>query len=402
MDRKENRWLYLFAAILVNISVGGAYAWSVFQAALLDANPTWVIGQTSMAYSLSLAMVPVAMILTGKFNDNGNIKKNILIGSVFFGAGLILSSLASSPQMLLLTYGLIGGLGIGAAYGAATSTAVKWFPDKRGLAGGLAAAGFAGGSIILAPIAKNLIADKGISSTFRILGIVLLVVLVICSFIIKEPEVAKKASTSNKTAVFEPGANSLGKKWNEMVREGKFWLLWAVYVLACVGGLMVIGHGANIANDYLLGDPVRIVMVVGLTNLVGRVLWGFISDKIGRYNSVLLMFIITAIGLALLFVNQSLGAWAGVIGLMAVASSFGGFLGTYPGITSENWGTANAGQNYGWMFTAYGVAAVVGPMLASNIREGSGSYTQAFLVSSIMAIGGFLLMFLFKNKHVNK
>lgn len=395
-NKNNNRVLYLIAAILVNVAVGGAYAWSVFQAALLEANPTWVIGQTSMAYSLSLAMVPVAMILTGKYNDNGNIKRNILIGAVFFGAGLILSSFVTSPTMLLLTYGLIGGLGIGASYGAATSTAVKWFSDKKGLAGGLAAAGFAGGSILIAPIARNLIAAKGISSTFRLLGIVLLIVLVICSFIIKEPVAPKKAANASVQAA------PTGATWNQMVKEAKFWLLWAVYVLACVGGLMVIGHGANIANDYVLGDPVRIVMIVGLTNLVGRIIWGFISDRIGSYNSILLMFIVTAIGLALLFMNQSLGAWAGVVGLMAVASSFGGFLGTYPAITSDNWGTANAGQNYGWMFTAYGVAAVVGPMLASNIRQSSGSYTQAFLVSAVMSIVGFILMYMFKSKHVSK
>lgn len=317
-NKNNNRTLYLIAAILVNVAVGGAYAWSVFQAALLETNPSWVIGQTSMAYSLSLAMVPIAMIITGKYNDNGNIKRNILIGAVLFGLGLILTSFVNSPTMLLLTYGLIGGLGIGASYGAATSTAVKWFPDKRGLAGGLAAAGFAGGSILIAPIARTMIANMGISSTFRFLGIALLIVLVICSFVIKEPVLAKK-SASNKA---QTSPDDLSATWNEMVKEGKLWLLWAVYVLACVGSLMVIGHGANIANDYSLGDPVRIVMIVGLTNLVGRVLWGFISDRIGRYNSILLMFIITAIGLALLFMNQSLGAWAGVVGLMAVASSF--------------------------------------------------------------------------------
>lgn len=155
---------------------------------------------------------------------------------------------------------------------------------------------------------------------------------------------------------------------------------------------MIIGHAANIATDYKLANPALIVMVVGLSNTLGRIAWGSISDKLGRYKTVILMFTASALGLLLIFLNPKIGAFAAILGLILVASSFGGFLGSSPGITAENWGAKNAGSNYGFMFTAYGVAAIVGPSLASNIKTSSGSYGLAFVIEAGMSIVGLVLM----------
>lgn len=390
--KKTNRWLILLAAILTNLALGSGYAWSVYQQALLAENPSWAITQTSLAYSISFAMVPLGMILFGKMVDNRQVKKVVFIGGVLFGLGMFTTGFAKSIPMLYLSYGILAGLGIGAGYGAATSVSVKWFPDKKGMAGGLTAAGFGSGAIILAPLANSLIDKYGISTTFKIMGAGLFLVIILASFVMKEAPIVK-----NSGAV---STDLTDKTWKEMVKEGKFWLLWIIYVLAAVAGMMIIGHTANIATDYDLAKPALIVMVVGLSNTLGRIAWGSISDKLGRYKTVILMFIASALGLVLIYLNPQIGTFAAVIGLVLVASSFGGFLGSYPGITAENWGAKNAGSNYGFMFTAYGVAAIVGPSLASNIKTSSGTYGLAFVIAAGMSLIGLILMmtYLKKNK----
>lgn len=385
MEKKPNRWLILAASIVTNLSLGAGYAWSVFQKALLETNADkgWIISQTSLAFSISFAMVPLGMILFGPKVDQHGPKKFVFLGGLLFGSGMFLTGFASTIPVLYLTYGLLLGLGIGAAYGAATSVAVKWFPDKKGLAGGLTAAGFGLGPLVISPIAKQLIASVGVYKTFNILGVILLVVICGASLLMKKAPVIPPV---------DGAVAPTGKTYKEMLREGNFWLLWAVYTMGATGGMMIIGTASDIAVTYSLGDPVQIVMLVSIANTCGRMFWGTVSDKIGRYNTVIAMFMVVASGLFLLANNQNFGAFAGIIGVMMVALSFGGFLGSFPGITAENWGIANAGSNYGWMFTAYGVAAIFGPQLGTKIKEANnGDYTTAFLIVIAMALLGIAL-----------
>ncbi|MGT2754097.1 L-lactate MFS transporter [Streptococcus ovis] len=392
MTKQPNRWLILAAAILTNLSLGTGYAWSVFQAALLETNASkgWELSQTSLAFSISFAMVPVGMILFGPKIDAQGPKKFVFLGGILFGLGMFLTGFATSIPLLYITYGVLLGLGIGSAYGAATSVAVKWFPDKKGLAGGLTAAGFGSGPIIFSPIIKSLIASVGVYRTFNILGLVLLVIICGASIVMEKAPTTKGAAEQVVLA---------GKTYKEMLKEGNFWLLWLIYTLGATGGMMMIGTASDIAKTYALADPVLVVMLVSLANTFGRIFWGVISDKIGRYFTVVAMFMVIAVGLFLLASNQSLGASLGIIGVMMVALSFGGFLGAFPGITAENWGVQNAGSNYGWMFTAYGVAALFGPQLATNIKTANnGDYTLAFFIVIAMALIGILFQLYFIKK----
>lgn len=379
MKQPKNRWLILIAAIITNLSLGAGYAWSVFQAALLEFNTEWTLSETSLAFSISFAMVPVGMIICGPIVDKHGGKKVVLASGVLFGLGMFLTGFASSIPMLYLTYGLILGLGIGAGYGTATALTLKWFPDKKGLAGGLTAAGFGSGAIILAPIATNMIANVGVHNTFKILGAVLLVVICAASFLMENPPV--------KVAAAGAGAET-DKHYKEMLQEPNFWILWTVYTFAATSGMMVIGHAANLANSYSLGAGAVIVMVVGLANTLGRIFWGSVSDRVGRYKTVMAMFLVSGTGLMLLNFTGTLGSLFGTAGLIFIALSFGGFLGSFPGITAENWGASQSASNYGWMFTAYGIASILGPTLASSIREASGSYSLALIISAGMAVVG--------------
>ena len=185
MKKTPNRWLILAAAILTNLSLGAGYAWSVFQKALLETNASqgWVQAQTSLAFSISFAMVPVGMIIFGPKVDSVGPKKFVFLGGILFGAGMFATGFATTLPVLYLTYGVVLGLGIGSAYGASTSVATKWFPDKKGLAGGLTAAGFGLGPLIIGPVAKSLIASMGVYSTFKVLGIILLIVICTSSLV---------------------------------------------------------------------------------------------------------------------------------------------------------------------------------------------------------------------------
>lgn len=393
MTKTPNRWLILGAAIITNLCLGAGYAWSVFQSALLEVNAplNWTQSQTSVAFSISFAMVPVGMIIFGPKVDRQGPKKFVFLGGILFGLGMFLTGFAKTLPILYLTYGLILGLGIGAAYGAATSVAVKWFPDRKGLAGGLTAAGFGLGPLIVGPIATALIESMGVYNSFKVFGVVLLVIICLCSTVmVKEP-----GETTENTQVA-----AHGKNYKEMMKESSFWLLWTIYILGATGGMMIIGTAASISNQYqLVAESTFLVMLVSIANSLGRVFWGIVSDKIGRYPTVIAMFAAIVIGLIMAVIFAGPGSIMAILGIMMVALSFGGFLGSFPGITAENWGVANSGTNYGWMFTAYGVAAIAGPQIGSQIAEANnGDYKLAFFIIIGMSIVGILLQFFYIKK----
>ena len=388
--KTKNRWIILIACVLINLCLGAGYAWSVFQAPLIE-KFSWTTAQASLAFSISFAMVPISMIIFGPMQDKKGPKWITFGGGLMFGIGMILTSFTSNLTMLYVSYGLILGFGIGMAYGCTTSTTVKWFPDKKGLAGGLTAAGFGSGAVVFAPLAKNLIQQYGVLITFRYLGIGLLIAICLSSLLLSAPE-KKVASVSQNDA--------LNKKSNEMIKTKIFWILWVAYVFGCVSGLMIIGHASPIAREFLKFDlekATMVVSIVALSNTFGRILWGFISDKVGRYSAVSLMFITSCIGLILLRFNMN--PYLSILGIVFIALCFGGFLGTFPGITAENWGPLYNGSNYGVMFTAYGLAAILGPRLAALIKESSnGDYGQAFVISVAMNVIGIVLITILQRK----
>lgn len=388
MTKQPNRWLILCAAIVTNLSLGAGYAWSVFQRALLDVNADlgWIQPQTALAFSISFAMVPIGMIIFGPKVDQQGPKRFVFLGGILFGLGMFLTGYAKTLTLLYITYGLILGLGIGAAYGAATSVAVKWFPDRKGLAGGLTAAGFGLGPLIIGPLATSLIQSMGVYNTFKVLGIALLIIICLASTVMEKAPVVAPAN---------PGLAPSGKNYREMMKEGNFWLLWTIYILGATGGMMIIGTAASISDQYqLVAERTFLVMLVSIANTLGRIFWGSVSDKIGRYPTVIAMFITVGLGLLLAALFAGPGSILAILGIMMVALSFGGFLGSFPGITAENWGVANAGTNYGWMFTAYGVAAIAGPQIGARIAQANnGDYKLAFFIVIGMAVLGILLQF---------
>lgn len=395
----QNRWLVLAASVVANLCIGSAYAWSVFQKPLIELFG-WTTTQASLAFTLSLSLVPFAMIVAGRIQDQKGPRVVIFVGGIIFGLGILLTGFTTSLSILYLTYGLLGGIGIGFIYGCTIPNTVKWFPDKRGLSGGLIAGGFGMGSVVFAPLSVKLIGNTGVLTTFKVEGIVYAIVVCLASMFIIAP------APGYRPAGWEPPTPAAGSTAAEnlsagqMIKTGKFWILWLMYTIGCIAGLMIIGHASPIGQEKIGLSPAlaaSAVAFLGLANTLGRMFWGAVSDKIGRYNALMLMYVVS--GGMLLLLNSARGFSMFVVSIMGIALSFGGYLGIFPSITADNFGTKYLGTNYGVMFIAYGLAAFVGPRLAATVKQTSGGeYGLAFLIASAMSIVGILLTFYIKSQ----
>ena len=385
--KTNNRWLIIGVSFLANVIVGSAYAWSVFASALI-AQFGFTGPEVSFAFTLSLGLVPLAMILARKLQTKLGFRPTVLLGGIVYGASFALAGGTQNIITLYLTYGTLGGIGIGLVYGSTIPNAVKWFPDKRGLAGGIIAGGFGLGAVVFAPLFSFFIGTMGPLQTFTIFGIILGAVVILSSlFIVPPPPDFKPAGWTPPSTGTATAHTALNLRVVGMLKTPRFYVLWLMYTLACTTGLMIISQASLIAQAGT-GVTAEVAAVavtsLALANTGGRFFWGAVSDRIGRYPTLILMYVVTCVSLILLSFAPNFPLL--VIALMGIGLCFGGFLGVFPSITAENFGALNLGMNYGVMFTAFGVAAFVGPQLAASIRESTGSYVAAFITTVVMSV----------------
>ena len=394
-DKPVNRWLILISGVLINLCIGSAYAWSVFQKPLI-AMFKWSTSEASLAFTLSLSIVPLAMIVAGKIQDQKGPKMVIFAGGLIFSLGIVGAGFSTGLNFLYATYGVLGGIGIGTIYACTVANTVKFFPDKRGLASGLVVAGFGSGAVVLAPLSSLLIQSFGVLNAFKILGFAYLLVISVCSLLVKTAPANYKPDGWIPPA---PSATTIAgkdKNWREMLADPMFYVLWGMYTIGTISGLMVIGHASPIGQEVIKLDASTAAMSVGflaLANTAGRIFWGWVSDKIGRYNAVMIMFILAG---AMMFAMTQVSTLLPFIAvLMAIGLCFGGFMGIFPSITADMFGPKNLGMNYGIIFTAYGASAFIGPRLAARFKEmNNGDYTQAFLIAAVLSITGIILTYI--------
>ncbi|MCL2367950.1 MAG: OFA family MFS transporter [Oscillospiraceae bacterium] len=382
--KNQNRWMIIAVSFIANLIVGSAYAWSVFQPRLIEMFG-FTTPQANMAFTLSLGLVPFGMIIAGKVRAKIGVRFTVLIGGIIFGAGFVLAGFTASIATLYLTYGMLGGIGIGFVYGCTIPNSVQWFPDKRGLAGGIIAGGFGGGAVIFAPLFRSAVASMGVLETFTLFGFIFGAVIIVASLFISAPPADyQPVGWTPPTA----GAGSAGVNLNVggMLKTTRFYVLFVIYTLACVTGLMIIAHAGHIAEARIGVTPTlaaTAVVLLGIANTAGRLFWGAVSDKIGRYPALILMYAMTAGMLVLL--TFATGYTLFVVSVMGIGLCFGGFLGVFPSISAENFGTVNLGMNYGVLFLAFGLAALVGPRLAATLFESTGSHSAAFVIATVMS-----------------
>lgn len=394
-EKSTNRWLVLLSGILINLCIGSAYAWSVYQKPLI-AMFKWSTKETSLAFTLSCVLVPLAMIVAGKIQDQKGPKMVIFGGGIIFGLGIIGAGFTNSLSFLYMTYGVLGGIGIGTVYACTVANTVKFFPDKRGLASGLVVAGFGSGAVFLAPLSSALIESYGVLATFKILGVAYLVLISACTTLVKTAPPGYRPAGWTPPPATATTISGTDKNWREMLSDPMFYVLWSIYLIGCVSGLMIIGHASPIGQEVIKLSPATAAMCVGLlalANTAGRIFWGWVSDKIGRYNTVKIMFILA--GLMMFTLTQVTTFVPFVIVLMAIGLCFGGVMGIFPSITADAFGAKNLGMNYGIIFTAWGAAGIVGPLMAGHFKEiNKGDYTQAFLIAAGLSVIGVVLTFI--------
>jgi OFA family oxalate/formate antiporter-like MFS transporter len=404
MDKSFNRWWIVAGAVLIQLCLGAIYAWSVFRIPLQEAlsiTPT----QASLPFSFVLIFFALSTIVGGRWQDKKGPRFVAIVGGILLGLGMILASfaqslfLASFAQSLfavILTYGIISGIGIGLAYVCPISAAIKWFPDKRGFITGIAVFGFGAGALIVGPLARMLIDGIGLFSTFRTLGLIFLIIVFLGGLILRNPPAGYKPSGWNPPAVSQTARIDFSAK--EMLGTGQFYLIWIMYFFGCAAGLATIGQTSPIGQElakYSKESAALGVSLLAIFNAFGRIFWGKISDGLGRTRTLFLIFAIC--GLAILSYNLilTIPGWFW-IGIALVGACFGGYLAIFPALTADFFGTKSVGINYGLVFTAYGAGGFLSNIFAPKVKELTGGYSFAFIVFGVLCLVGAVLNLLVK------
>ncbi|MDH7576888.1 MAG: OFA family MFS transporter [Bacillota bacterium] len=377
----------------VNLCLGVLYSWSVFKKALTE-QLGWSHTDASWPYTVAIIMFALIMVPAGRLTDKWGPRIVATLGGIFAGVGMILASLTQSLSMLIVAFGILLGTGMGLGYAAPTPAAVKWFgPHKRGLISGLVVAGFGLASVYIAPL-TNYLLKFGIQRAFLVEGIIFLVAIVLLSqFVIFPPkgyQPAQPPAPPQEEQKPRPAVVKHEYDWPEMLKTPAFYLIWFTYVLGASAGLMIIGHLASIAKTQAgVAYGFILVALLAVLNAGGRVISGWLGDFIGRTNTLLLVLLIQALNM-FFFMNYTTMLTL-TIGALIAGYCYGSLLSLFPSITYEYYGTKHAGVNYGFVFTAWGVGGVVGPIIAGKVVDLTGVYNQAYLIAAGLCLIGALL-----------
>ena len=398
MNYTKRRWVILTACCLINLCIGSLYAWSVFAGPLLEklnglgANLT----SLSIVFTIANAVGPITMIGGGFINDRIGAKWVIFIGGIMFGLGMALSGRVNSLSMLIVTYGLLVGLGIGLVYGATVSNSVKFFPDKKGLAGGLTTAFYGMSSIIMPPIAVRLLNAAGITKGFLILGIIMGVIICVSAFFIDKCPDGFLPDGYVPPVTQKKGAGD--KDWKGMLSSPVFYVMILMLLCGAFSGLMVTSSASAVSREMLsisAEQAAIVVSMVALFNTFGRIAAGSLSDKLGSVNTILISFVLALVGqLAVYISTGSVGLF--YVGLALIGFCFGSLMGIYPGFTASQFGSKYNSVNYGIMFVGFALAGYFGPTIMSSLHTSTGEYKMAFLVAAGLSVAGLLLNFVFR------
>ncbi|MCK4717761.1 MAG: OFA family MFS transporter [Thermoplasmata archaeon] len=395
-----NRWIVVVGAIMIQLALGAIYSWSVFTPELTGPDFNFTTTQTQIIFSAGLVTFALVMVLAGKLQAKHGPRKVALAGGVLLGAGYIAASMVGSSFLgLLVTIGIIGGAGIGLAYVVPIAVGIKWFPDKKGLISGLAVAGFGFGATIWVKLAGswgNLIESQGVHSTFFIYGIIFFAMVVIGAFLMTNPPAGYSPPGWTPPQTKDKKAKR-NLKPKHMLKTKQFWMVWGMFISGALAGLMVIGiiklygidaHQASgkttIEACAIAGTAMAVFYAI--FNGIGRIVWGSVADKIGPKRSLVSMFSFQAV---MMFAFFSMGGNEYTLYLAAalIGFNFGGNFALFPTTTAEIFGTKHVGQNYGYVFTAYGVGGVAGPMMAGYFKDAgtAGAAVDAWLPAFIIA-----------------
>ena len=412
MENKKvmNRWFVVVGAILIQLALGAIYAWSVFTPDLTEAG--WSKMDTQVVFSVGLAAFALFMVFAGKRLNAWGPQKLAFLGGIVLGLGYALAGLfgGTSFWALVLLIGLTGGAGIGFAYVVPIAVGMRWFPDKKGMITGLAVAGFGFGAmgwVKLAGSWGHLIENMGLSNTFLVYGIAFAAMVIIGGLWMKYPPEGwlPKGYTPPEAGAGAAAKGTVNFTSSQMLRTPQFYMIFLTFVFSAGAGLMSIGLMKLYPIEALQSagmDPVSASAVAGtamavffsLANGLGRILWGMMSDKLGRKTSIIIMTATQGI-IVILFTFMAGNEILLYVGATLIGFNFGGNFALFPTITADTFGTKNVGQNYPFVFLSYGVGGILGPMLGGRLGD-LGNFGLAFTITGVAVLIGTVLTILLK------
>ena len=421
-----NRWIVVAGAILIQLALGAIYAWSVFTRLLTEETGIYNFSaqEAAWVFSAGLATFAVVMVLGGKWQAKSGPTIVAFTGGLVLGLGYILGGLLGGSFWAQFFFiGIIGGAGIGLAYVVPIAVGVKWFPDKKGLITGLAVAGFGFGATIWVKLADSwfggllnttqVLGLPPVQSVFFIYGIIFAIFVLLGSMVmVNPPEGYKPAGWVPPPPSPTKAEGHTNFEPKEMLRTPQFYALWSVFIFSALAGLMVIYCIKLFGIDALRYHGFKDAALIGGTamawyaifNGLGRILWGMASDKMGRKRAIIAMTFFQGIIMLMLyhvFINFALSTGF-IIAACVIGFNFGGNFALFPAATADFFGNKNVGSNYGWMFTAYGVAGILGHQLAGVFKDSAGSaaspvvWMTPFIIAGVACILGGVIMMLTK------
>lgn len=386
----DRRWFYLVLFWLVNFLLGSFYAWSVYSSWLAEyysvLNQITVKAATlTFVFSVGTACNPVSMVLAGYLNDRFGPRIVLIGGGAVFALGYFLMSLSTDSFLLLIGYGICLGLGSGACVIATVSSAVKMFPEMRGLAGGSVGTSYGIGSVCLPPLANYLAENIGIIATLQIFALVSLLIIWLAAAM-----VSAKALGNTRTTTASPNSDELD--WRAMIKTPRFYAMFTLFIVGTLSPLMLFSQTVGIAQAQVglpLALAVLSVSILALANTSARLLVGALSDKIGRVNALTIAVVLAIVGLFLLSFSAPGQSWLFFAGLICIGACFGSCVGVFPSYTAEQFGPRNASMNYGILALAFSVAGILGPNII-QLTVHDGQYQVAYYTAMVISSMGLI------------
>ena len=397
---KKNRWYVLLGAILIQLALGSLYSWgtlTVFLSPFLGVKPAVSV----FTFGIAIIAFAITMTQAGALVKKVGPQKTVLIGGIVIAIGVFASAGMNNLVGIMITYGLLFGLGIGIAYVVPIAVANRWFPDKKGLITGLAVAGFGAGSFIFNYLIR-IFSSFGIPVMLILLGVFYTVFLIGGAMFMYDPEDGYKPDGWEPDLVAKDGLVST-KQWSrgKMIRTNQFKFLWLSYFLSAMCGLMLIGtYGSFATSDsgFSINSEDLVVLtgsIGALFNGVGRIIWGKLADQINFRKSMIIMMTIQAVILFIYFTTAaSVPMYFLLTGLLMFC--FGGNLSLFPTSVSDMFGTENLSDNYGILFSAYGGAGFIGAVAVNQIVLLFGGYLTLYIFLGLLSASAAAFAFLVK------
>lgn len=414
VQKRWKRWIPVIAGISIQLCLGTAYIWGVFQAGVASYLFNGNNANAGLAFSILLSMLTLGSTLGGYLQNKFSTRWVVISGGVILAIGFFLASFVkpAAGWLIWLTYGVVGGFGMGMTYSTTIACCQKWFPDKRGFITGIIVSALGFGGVIFTPVAEALIKSTGGGVpgigeliTLRWFSFIFLIVCTVGGFFVNNPPKDYIPEGWTPPAP-KPGITQKDYTPSQALKTPQFYAITAVLMLACLAGLMMIAFGKTIASyqPELKEIAVAGVMAVTLFNSFGRLFWGWVSDKLGRRNTILILLVATAVAVMLVklvVTNVMFFVLVALIGFL-----YGGYLGTFPALTADYFGTKHVGMIYGMVLLGFGIGAVASSYIGGlfiDLAKAANSAVldinilfKAFIIASVCSAVGAVVMFLAK------